>query len=135
MTGTSGTEFSGGIAAFDLKSGERLWYTPFVPPDPSKTDYRGQRAAISLIPGVVFGGGYDGVLRAVSTVDGRILWQYNTIREFETVNGVAAKGGSMGSAGPTVVGGMLFVGSGYYYSSTGGRPGIPGNVLLAFGLD
>jgi hypothetical protein len=33
----------------------------------------------------------------------------------------------MASAGPTIVGGMLYVGSGYQFGT-----GIPGNVLLAF---
>jgi hypothetical protein len=44
------------------------------------------------------------------------------------VNGIAARGGSMGAAGPTVAGGMVFAGSGYI----GVRNGMPGNVLLAF---
>ena len=51
------------------------------------------------------------MLRAFSTADGHPLWQYNTQQEVKTVNGVAAKGGSMGAPGPTVAGGMLFVGS------------------------
>ena len=52
----------------------------------------------------------------------------NTAREFETVNGVKAKGGSMGSGGVAVANGMLFVASGY----VGFQNGAPGNVLLAF---
>ena len=51
------------------------------------------------------------------------------LREFGTVNEVAAQGGSMGAPGPTVAGGMLFAGSGY----VGLGNGTPGNVLLAFG--
>ena len=50
--------------------------------------------------------------------------------EFPTVNGVKAKGGSLNATGPTVAGGMLFVNSGY-----GALGGMPGNVLLAFGLE
>ena len=46
-----------------------------------------------------------------------------------TVNRVPARGGSMGAPGPTVAGGLLFVGSGY----VGLGNGTPGNVLLAFG--
>jgi polyvinyl alcohol dehydrogenase (cytochrome) len=56
-----------------------------------------------------------------------VLWQFNTARDFNTVNGVPAKGGSMGGPGPTVVNGVLYVGSGY--AAFGG--GMPGNVLLA----
>jgi polyvinyl alcohol dehydrogenase (cytochrome) len=70
-------------------------------------------------------------LRAFSTVNGHVTWQFNTVREFTTVNGVPAKGGSMGASGPTIAGGLLFVGSGY----TGKRNGMPGNVLLAFGSE
>jgi polyvinyl alcohol dehydrogenase (cytochrome) len=45
------------------------------------------------------------------------------------VNGVRATGGSLNGPGAVVVGGMLFVNSGYAQ----GR--IPGNVLLAFSID
>jgi polyvinyl alcohol dehydrogenase (cytochrome) len=67
-------------------------------------------------------------VRALSTEDGHIVWQYDTAKEFETVDGVKAKGGSMGAAGPLIAGGMLFVPSGY----VGVQNGVPGNVLLAF---
>ena len=85
-------------------------------------------AAASAIPGVVFVGGTDGKLHAVSSGDGRPVWEFDADGEFETVNRVAAKGGAMGAPGPTVAGGMLFVGAGY--GVLGG--GHPGNVLLAF---
>jgi polyvinyl alcohol dehydrogenase (cytochrome) len=68
------------------------------------------------------------MLRAFSAEDGHLLWEYNTVREYPTVNGVAAKRGSMGAPGPTVAGGMLFVGSRYI----GVIGGMPGNVVLAF---
>jgi len=60
-----------------------------------------------------------------------VLWDYNTVLDFETRNGVAAKGGSMGAAGPVVAGGRLFVPSGY----VGVKNGIPGNVLLMFSAE
>ena len=53
------------------------------------------------------------------------------MRDFETVNKVAARGGSVGASGPTVAGGMVFVGAGY----PGVQEGIAGNVLLAFGSE
>jgi polyvinyl alcohol dehydrogenase (cytochrome) len=117
----------GGIAAVALRDGERQWFTP-LPPAPAVASHPGQEGALSAIPGVVFSGGFDGVLRALDSGSGRVLWEYDTVREFETVNGVAAKGGSLSVAGPTVAGGMLFAGSGY----VGVRNGMPGNVLLAF---
>jgi polyvinyl alcohol dehydrogenase (cytochrome) len=114
----------GGIAAVKLENGERVWITKF--------DTGGARvsnaAAASAIFGAVFVGGTDGKLHAVSSGDGRPVWEFDADREFETVNRVAARGGAMGAPGPTVAGGMLFVGAGY--GVLGG--GHPGNVLLAF---
>ncbi|HXA77819.1 MAG TPA: PQQ-binding-like beta-propeller repeat protein [Candidatus Acidoferrales bacterium] len=122
---------SGGIRAIQLSSGERRWSAP-LEGDP-RTDPRaalGQNAALSAIPGVVFSGSYDGMLRALASDTGKVLWEYNMLDEVKTVNGVAAKGGSMGGPGPTVVGGMLFAGSGYVF----GARGRPGNALLVFSL-
>ena len=72
----------------------------------------------------------DGHLRAYSTTDGSMIWDYDTLRDFETVNGVKAKGGSLNATGPTIANGMLFVNSGY-----GALGGMAGNVLLAFGAE
>jgi polyvinyl alcohol dehydrogenase (cytochrome) len=83
---------------------------------------------VSVIPGVVFSAGLDGMVRAFSSIDGRAIWQFNTARDFETINGVKARGGSIGSAGVTIVNGMVYATSGY----TGFQNGRPGNVLLAF---
>jgi polyvinyl alcohol dehydrogenase (cytochrome) len=88
----------------------------------------GADGAVTLIPGVAFSGSMDGHLRAYETSGGKIIWDYDTDRDFETVNGVKAHGGSLNGAGPAVVGGMLYVNSGY-----GSLGGMPGNVLLAFG--
>jgi len=116
---------TGGVAAVRMDTGEQKWFTPIAPtPGPGP---KGETAAITAIPGAIFSGGWDGVLRAFSTEDGHLLWEYNTIRDYETVNHVPAKGGSMAAPGPTVAGGMVFVGSGYVFTS-----GTPGNALLVF---
>jgi polyvinyl alcohol dehydrogenase (cytochrome) len=117
---------NGGVASVDLASGEKKWFTPEDDAH-SSIQFHGQTAAQSAIPGVVFSDGWDGMVRAYATGDGHLLWEFNTARDFTTVNGVAAKGGSMGAPGPVVAGGMLFVGSGYVFGA-----GTPGNVLLAF---
>lgn len=119
---------TGGVAAVQLATGEKKWFTP-IPVSQAPGQGGGETAALTAIPGAVFSGGQDGVVRALSAKDGRLLWEYNTIRDFETVNGVAAKGGSMGPVGPTVAGGTLFVGSGYTFGV-----GTTGNVLLAFSV-
>jgi polyvinyl alcohol dehydrogenase (cytochrome) len=82
------------------------------------------------MPGVVFSGAIDGHLRAFATADGSLLWDFDTVREYETVNDVKARGGSLDGAGPVIVGGRVFVNSGYPRFG-----GMPGNVLLAFGAD
>lgn len=116
----------GGISALRLDNGERVWHTPAPPcaPEPCSP---AQSAAITVIPGVVFSGSIDGHLRAYSTADGKIVWDFDTGKTFDTVNGVKAKGGSMDMGGPVIAGGILYVGSGY-----GQWGGTPGNVLLAF---
>ncbi|SRR5579883_1870057 len=117
----------GGIGAVQLRDGERKWFTA-LPPAAAVAPHPGQEGALSAIPGVIFSGGWDGVLRALASGTGKVIWEYNTVQNFQTVNGVAAKGGSLSVSGPTVAGGMLFAGSGYI----GVRQGMPGNVLLAF---
>ena len=116
----------GGVAAIRLTDGQRRWCVPLDSAADNKVSYS---AAVTVIPGVLFVAGSDGRLRALSSGDGHALWTFETARAFETVNGVPARGGSIASAGPTVAGGMLFVGSGY-----GVVEGTPGNVLLAFGV-
>lgn len=117
----------GGIGALEIRNGERKWFTPFTPAE-DRAKHAGQDGPLTAMPGVIFSGGWDGVLRALSSSNGKVIWQFDTAREFQTVNGVAAKGGSIGSAGPVVARGMLFVPSG----CVGVRNGMPGNVLLAF---
>lgn len=111
----------GGLTALQLANGKIDWTAAL------NTDGRGQIGAASGIPGVVFTGGWDGILRAVDA-HGKVIWRYDTLRSYHTVNGVAAKGGSLGSEGPTIAGGMVYVVSGYI----GMQNGTPGNVLLAF---
>ena len=88
------------------------------------------QAAVTVIPGAVFTGSTDGIMRAYSTRDGAVLWTYPTHRPFETINGVKAHGGSLGGPGPTVVDGRVYFGSGYSILGT-----TPGNALLAFEVD
>jgi len=117
----------GGVVAVQLSTGEKTWFNALAPP-PGR-GRPGNSAAVTAIPGVVFTGARSGMLYALSTVDGHVLWQFDTLQDFPTVNNVPARGGTMGSAGPTVAGGMLFVGSGYSFG--GGDKN--GNVILAFG--
>lgn len=125
------SEQAGGLHAVRLSTGERVWHTPAPPL--SCTVGAGctgaQSAPVSVMPGVVFSGSIDGHFRAYSTTDGKVIWDFNTMQPFETVNGVKAQGGSLDAAGPIIAGGMVYTNSGY-----GQWRGKPGNVLLAFGL-
>jgi polyvinyl alcohol dehydrogenase (cytochrome) len=69
-------------------------------------------------------------LVAVSTTDGKQLWEFNTAQEFTTVNKVPAHGGQISMGSAVIVDGMVFVSSGY--AITSGNSG--GNVLLAFSV-
>jgi polyvinyl alcohol dehydrogenase (cytochrome) len=80
------------------------------------------------MPGIVFSGSSDGAMRAFAADSGKIVWEFDTNRQFETVNGVRGTGGSVDGPGPVVVNGMLFFHSGYSF-------GRPGNVLLAFAVE
>jgi polyvinyl alcohol dehydrogenase (cytochrome) len=120
----------GGMFALSLEKGERVWHRPAPGCGDRKRCSPAQSAAVTAIPGVVFSGSIDRHLRAYSTKDGAILWDFDTAGPYKTVNGIEAKGGSLDGAGPAIAGGMLFVNSGYPVFG-----GMPGNVLLAFSVD
>lgn len=122
-----------GVHALDPVSGEFLWRTPVpdtCPPDLKFFCFPGISAAVSSSPGLVFAGGLDGVLRAFDAENGDILWTYNTLQTYTTVNGVDGNGGAIEADGPVIFDGQLFVTSGYDKWAE-----IPGNVLLVFSLD
>ncbi|MEP7310674.1 MAG: PQQ-binding-like beta-propeller repeat protein [Acidobacteriota bacterium] len=120
----------GGLFAFRLDTGERMWSAPPPVCGQRPRCSPAQSAAVSAIPGVVFSGSVDGHLRAYSTTNGAILWDFDSVGAYQTVNDVPARGGSFDGPGPAIAGGMLFVSSGYARAG-----GMPGNVLLAFSVD
>jgi polyvinyl alcohol dehydrogenase (cytochrome) len=120
----------GGLHAVRLSTGERAWFAAPAAKCHEPGCNGAQSAAITVIPGLVLSGANDGWIRGYSAQTGAVVWEFDTNRWFEAVNGVPAKGASMIGPGPVVVGGMIFVNSGY--AAFGGRPG---NALLAFGLE
>ena len=122
----------GGLTALRIATGEKVWFAPPIVCGPAAK--RGcspaQSQAVSAIPGLIFSGSLDGHLRAYSAEEGKVLWDFDTVRDYQTVNGVRATGGSLNGPGAVVAGGMLFVNSGYARLGS-----IPGNVLLAFSVD
>jgi polyvinyl alcohol dehydrogenase (cytochrome) len=123
-------KIGGGMFALRLSDGKEIWKAPPPVCGDRPRCSPAQSAAVSAIPGIAFSGAEDGHLRAYSATGGKIVWDFDTIREYKTVNGVAARGGGLDGPGPAIGGGMLFVSSGY--ASSGGAPG---NVLLAFSVD
>ena len=123
---------SGGLVALDLVTGVEKWYVSFTPPQDQKQAFgpHGASSAVTVLPGAVLSGDLDGMLRAFSPYTGSLIWQFNTARQYDdTVNQVPAKGGSIGSGGPVVVDGILYMTSGF----VGVQNGMPGNAFLAFG--
>jgi polyvinyl alcohol dehydrogenase (cytochrome) len=113
----------GSLTALDMKTGAARWHT--VSPEPACTwgarnCSHAQSQAVTVMPGSVFSGSMDGHLRAYSTIDGKILWDFDTAKEFQTNNGVKASGGPLDHGGATIVNGTVYVNS--------------GNTLLAFSV-
>jgi polyvinyl alcohol dehydrogenase (cytochrome) len=118
------------LTALDVVTGKRVWFapsTPCAPPRPGCSP--AQPGAVSAMADAVLSGSLDGHLRAFATTDGRLLFDFDTVRDYRTVNGVAGKGGSLDGAGAVIVDGMVFINSGYPRFG-----GLSGNVLLAFGV-
>ncbi len=124
-----------GLYALNIDSGEMLWEHN------AESDCSGDRkqrfsacesrlgysAAPMVVDGAVVQGALDGRLFAFDAATGKKLWQYDTLRDFDTVNNVKGNGGSIDSSPYVVANGTLFVQSGYArFGET------PGNVLLAF---
>jgi len=123
-----------GMYSFFVGSGEPSWSHP-VQADcenrservPSCENRNGLSATPLLIDGALISAGVDGRLYIFDKNNGDILFEYDSVRDYDTVNGVPGIGGSVDSHGIAAGGGMLFIGAGY-----GRMGGVPGNVLLAF---
>jgi len=133
----------GGLTALDPASGNRIWHTPAPPPVCAWGDATtpmaiangavgcspAQPGASAAIPGVVFSGSVAAHMRAFSTKDGAILWDFDAGQSFKAVNGVTATGGSISNGAEAIANGVLYLNSG----SAGVHQ--PGNALIAFTVD
>jgi polyvinyl alcohol dehydrogenase (cytochrome) len=115
---------SGSLTALDITTGVARWHTPS--PEPACTwgshdCWHAQAQAVTVMPGSTFSGSMDGHLRAYSTIDGKILWDFDTAKDFQTRNGIKASGGPLDHDGATIVNGTVYINS--------------GNTLLAFSVN
>jgi polyvinyl alcohol dehydrogenase (cytochrome) len=111
----------GSLSALELKTGIARWRTVTPTPPCSWSEANcshAQSQAVTVMPGGAFSGSLDGHLRAYSTIDGKVLWDFDTAQPLHTLNSVAASGGPLDHGGATIVNGMVYVNS--------------GNALLAF---
>ncbi|MEM7327683.1 MAG: PQQ-binding-like beta-propeller repeat protein [Pseudomonadota bacterium] len=120
-----------GVHTFDVATGEAIWSTiEDKLCDTSDTRcFPSASAPVTATEDLVFAGGLDAVMRVYSAESGERVWSYDTLRDFETVNGVPAFGGSIDSAGPVLIDDKLLINSGYDKFRL-----LPGNTLLVFEL-
>ena len=124
-----------GIYSYFVGTGEPSWFYE-VQPECNEGRSERLRRCESLygfsatplsVDGAVITGGLDGRLFVFNSESGELIYEYDTVRDYETVNGVDGYGGSIDSHSISAGSGMVFVGSGY-----GQFRQVPGNVLLAF---
>lgn len=96
---TTGGRFSklvlrDGLFALDAATGKVVWHTP--PPKPSCAGREGcsgaQRSPPTIIPGVVFSPSMDGHIRAFRISNGEIVWDFDAVRDYKTLNGIPGRG-------------------------------------------
>ncbi|MFM1895035.1 MAG: hypothetical protein RLZZ385_109 [Pseudomonadota bacterium] len=124
-----------GMYSFFVASGETSWSYRVQPDcDNGRADRvnacdsrYGLSAMPLLVDGALLSASLDGRLLVFDKDTGDLLFQYDTVQDFTTANGVAGKGGSIDAHSLAAGAGMVFVGSGY-----GRFNQTPGNVLLAF---
>jgi len=124
-----------GIYSYFVGTGEPSWFYE-VQPECNEGRSERLRRCESLygfsatplsVDGAVITVGLDGRLFVFNSESGELIYEYDTVRDYETVNGVDGYGGSIDSHSISAGSGMVFVGSGY-----GQFRQVPGNVLLAF---
>ena len=118
-----------GLFALDVDTGDTRWYAPRVQRCEGRQCWSGLSAAITAAPGIVLTGGLDGQLDVFASEDGALLWSFDTLREFDAVNGVPARGGAIDTHGPVLADNLLIAVSGY-----GSFQETPGNALLVFAV-
>ena len=123
-----------GIYSFFVATGEPGWYRAETASCDNRAEWLracetrfGHSVTPLLVDGALISGTIDGRLLVFDSDSGDTLLEFDTVREYETVNGVPGIGGAIDAHGIAAGAGLLLVNSGY-----GRVGGTPGNVLLAF---
>jgi len=118
-----------GLHALDVATGRIAWQALSPQVCAGRPGCRdGNAGAATVANGLVYAGSEDGHLRIYDAADGKVMWDFDTVVDIATVNGVPGRGGSIsGGAGPLVYGNRLIAVSGYGFASR-----MPGNVLMVF---
>jgi polyvinyl alcohol dehydrogenase (cytochrome) len=123
-----------GIYTYFVGTGEPSWSYKVEPDCDARSErlrrcesLYGFSATPLSVDGAVITGGLDGRVFIFNSDTGEQLFKFDTVTDFETVNGVEGYGGSIDSHSISAGSGMVFVGSGY-----GSFSQVAGNVLLAF---
>jgi polyvinyl alcohol dehydrogenase (cytochrome) len=131
-----------GLYALDARTGKIKWQFNPEPPAPAagaapatpapgggRGGWRGNvfSTAPALIDGTVVTAALNGQIYVNDATTGKLLWTYESAREYDGINGVKGKGGAIDSNSITAANGLLLVNSGYGMFGQAG-----GNMLLAF---
>jgi polyvinyl alcohol dehydrogenase (cytochrome) len=134
-----------GLYALDAKTGKIKWQFNPEPPAPAagaapvpapaqgggggRGGWRGNvfSTAPTLIDGTVVTAALNGQIYVNDARTGKLLWTYESAKEYDGINGVKGKGGAIDSNSITAMNGLLLVNSGYGMFGQAG-----GNMLLAF---
>ena len=87
----------------------------------------GLSGAPTVIGDHIITGGLDGRVYMVERKTGKLVWQFDTARDFTTLNGVKGNGGSVDNASIIAANGLVIMNSGYGLFGQGA-----GNVMIAF---
>ncbi len=122
----------GSFTAVEIATGKPVWRIADLLPacDGKPAPCSNAFTSPSTVAGrFVFTGTNDGVLRAYDTAAGEAVWSYDTVRDYQGVNGRKGHGGSLaGYGGAVIAGNRLYIMSGHDLLNIG----LPGDVLLSF---
>ena len=126
-----------GLHALDVATGAEVWSWSAQPDCGGGRGakisgcafHSGLSAAPLVVDTALVTGSLDGKVRVFDTATGKVLWTYDTVREFpaRTPGGPAGHGGTIDAQSIAAGDGMVFVGSGY-----GQFNQQAGDVLIAF---